>query len=140
MTLIERLESAKTGSRELDAEIVVKAGYGLPSPIGDENPVLRLPSEYDLSRNCVDGQYWLEQRSGMSLRTAPSFSTSIDAALTLVPEDWSWSVDDYQGTCKAHLDKLADGKAAIFDCFCATPALALCIAALKAREQTNDAD
>ena len=142
MTLIERLEAAETGSRELDAAVAVAAKVDLPSPMGDCKATLRLPRKDD---DCASGTYWLVQRSGMSLRTAPPLSTSIDAALTLVPKGWRWEVADYAGD--------QDGpRAALYrnlyseefepddaiGAYGFTPALALCIAALKAREQTND--
>ena len=146
MTLIERLEAAETGSRELDAAIAVAAKHDLPSPMGECPATLRV---YKCDGE-APGSYWLIQRSGKSLRTAPHFSTSIDAALTLVPEGW-WisriyqdedgfevmlidpSSDEGMGTPNyVEAVLMADGNGI------PTIALALCIAALKAREQTND--
>lgn len=74
----------------------------------------------------------------------PDYTGSIDAALTLVPEGWSWGL--------SHESERSDGRTfasvrrywSSFDrdhfCWAATPALALCAAALRARaaEKTDD--
>lgn len=65
------------------------------------------------------------------LSTWPAYTTSLDAALTLVPEGWHWNVGDvglaWVGTHESATKIVRhDGDAH-------TPALALCIAALKAR-------
>ena len=80
------------------------------------------------------------------------YSSSIDSALTLVPMGWGWSVGDIHGTCESAgigrpwaeiwkrgdrpvrlpgMHRTTDGRCLIN---AATPALALCIAALKARQ------
>lgn len=118
MTLIERLEHAETGSRESDAEIA-KAIY----------PKLELRG---------NGQWYIDN---IHVRIEP-YTTSIDAALTLVPEDMGWHswCDDRKATMTVgdvgfdwgpHIMPEGYGEAD-------TPALALCIAALKAREQNDD--
>lgn len=62
----------------------------------------------------------------------PSYTASIDAALTLVPEGYDWMVFSVNGFNQANcgptnsFDDVGDQKAA-------THAIALCIAALKAR-------
>ncbi len=104
-SLIAKLETAKKGSRELDWDITI---------------IIEFP------------------RNG----SAPPYTTSLDAALTLVPEGCyetilSWnSMKSEFGYCRMnvrgpfgkhgwHEDRIGEGK---------TPALAICIAALKARE------
>lgn len=71
----------------------------------------------------------------------PPFSTSVDAALTLVPDGWGiglaqeWPWPKEEAPLEARLFHRAHG------CVDAThddPALALCIAALRAREATHD--
>lgn len=62
----------------------------------------------------------------------PSFTASLDAAIRLVPEGHCWTV--YSDGCagvapKRDDDDLADGAT-----WAATPVLALCAAALRARE------
>jgi hypothetical protein len=111
--LIERIEAASRGSRALDWEIHVHDG--------------------------IDGK-------GM-YGPHPRYSFSIDAALTLVPEGFEWSLEYQAGhhvssdvECMVAIAKLGD------PCFdweatSATPALALCAAALKARaylKETNN--
>ena len=101
VTLIEKLEGATEGSRELDAEIHVAVGG----------------TEF----------------------TVPYYTTSIDAALTLVPEGrarrtiylpcgfWPYRVWVYRD---AHRPLEQDSGAPVLG---RTEALALCIAALRAR-------
>jgi hypothetical protein len=124
-SLIEELEAATVGSRALDADIF-------------------------WTINLPHSEHWPTTHRWVSM--VPAYTTSIDAALTLVPEGWpitemSWwpSVPkgyesenvarvgimglDYAGFGNHKLRFRAEAK---------TPALAFCIAALKAR-QTVDA-
>jgi hypothetical protein len=61
-----------------------------------------------------------------------AFTASIDAAMTLAPDGWTWVLFATGG---AVLDRVipSDGENKIRTLSCATPALALCSAALKAR-------
>jgi len=68
----------------------------------------------------------------------PCFTASLDAAITLVPEGFEWMADNFDGPpgrrCSANVMRKeidARGEAA-------TPALALCAAALKARAQSGE--
>ena len=115
--LIASLEAATKGSRELDAEIF--------AAISDDRTIR-------LGDGAAPGCYWQLSVGGRSLHTAPIYTTSLDAALRLVPEgyDW-WTVDgfaDGQG-CASCYKKGIGGD--LYNG--STPALALCIAALKAR-------
>lgn len=105
--LIAKLESATEGSRELDALIWQALG----------NPVPRRP----------DWPYHVP---------APTWTTSIDAALSLVPEGWEWALEFNQNNDEtAWVATCRMGDPMLFiEPEAATPALALCIAALKARE------
>ena len=145
MTLIERLEAAETGSRELDYEIHEAIGW-------QDN------DECGWSRN--------GKRTGPEW---PPYTTSIDAALTLVPEGpwggeimWrfgdfgiggfvelnkanpAWLEPDYDPSQPPHehaacVDSYSDQEKLGMGLIKPRPlALALCIAARKAREQTND--
>ena len=76
--LIADLAAAPEGSREFDAEIAVRVDHDFPEPMGDAYPYFKLPHKSD---QCAPGTYWLVQRSGMSLRTAPHYTTSLDAKL-----------------------------------------------------------
>ena len=115
--LIERLERATGPDRELDVAIV----YALYPDIGP------------YQGQCIGDEpiFWHDP---YRKRPAPSFTSSIDAALTLVPEGHGWVLDYMDpgepdgAMVGAHA---CDG--ATFDTP-RPPALALCIAALKARE------
>lgn len=103
--LIAKLESAEGPSRELDAEIG-KILHPNPDDIGD------LCSRY--------GDW------------PGPFTSSLDAALTLVPEGYWWTAGDCRREKHARVAPEAvddDGHEA----FSATVAIALCIAALRAR-------
>ncbi len=64
----------------------------------------------------------------------PRYTTSIDAAMTLVPRDWHWSLYDTNGVYKANAQvEPPKYSSSPFNSDGATPALALCGAALKAR-------
>lgn len=101
--LIAKLEAATEGSRELDLEIW--------------NGIERQP--------LVDGE---------NGATVANYTASIDAALTLAPEGWDFDVSSMEGKSSAHVSRpvafnkwfsnLGQG---------GTPALSICIAALKAR-------
>lgn len=114
MTLIERVESADGPDRELDAAILAAVPPDqVPSPIVESGYGWR----YDR------GYWWLA--TGEDSRTPPKnvcpprYTTSIDVALTLFPDQtgpwsaWNCAIPRVRGA--------------------PTPALALCAAALKAR-------
>ena len=137
--LIAKLEAAEAGSRDLDAEMAVAVSFELPSPMGECAARLCLPTPGTPARQ---GGYWLVQLSGISLRPAPHFSTSIDAALTLVPEGWQWQTSNraplpYAGRGYIHNGELhMSVKYRGLEAVAFTSALALCIAALKARDES----
>jgi hypothetical protein len=117
--LIKRLEAAGGPARELDRDIALAVGYRFgptPSKQWDED----WPDIFDPAGNEVP--------------LLPSFTESIDAAATLVPEGYIWDVTS-TGTAWADcmdgdLDQFVGSKGA-------TPAIALCIAALRARTTTT---
>jgi hypothetical protein len=117
MTLIERLEKAESGSRELDAEIACHIDGRRFQAIDRADRVIFN----------VDGVGWPVWRS---LKEIPHYTTSLDAALTLVPEGLWFSVgceNDFTPVATVYAQNEQ------FDAFASSPALALCIAALKAR-------
>jgi hypothetical protein len=110
--LIEELEDAMEGSRKLDRTIY----WSLDFP-----------------------------RTGDMEKVIPHYTTSLDDALTLVPKEWGWAAAELEkgvpsavttnmepqikpGTLESNPDKID------FRANAATPALALCIATLKARQ------
>ncbi len=120
--LIARLEGATESSRELDAFICWMVN---PHPQGSAGP-----------------DWWLlPQGTQQHVPTiSPHYTTSLDAALTLVPPECSsWELD-WNGHSGALHGKACcatiylTGSSTQYNGDAPTPALALCIAALKARE------
>lgn len=111
MTLIERLQEATEGSREFDVEI----GEFLDIE----------PSWYD--------SYGYGDPAKDAPREHAHYSTSIDAALTLVPEGWQGSMDIGMSQGKFEAQLWLDNIREVFG-HAHTPALALCAAILKALE------
>ena len=116
--LITQVELAEVGSRHLDFEIACVV-YGK-----DEANTVRLPEGSPL----------------------PAFSTSLDAALHLVPEGWGWAAAEldkgvYSAVVTNREPQLKPGtfdpnpNKIDFRTKAATTALALCLAALKARQR-----
>jgi len=113
--LIARLEAAPEGSRELDAEIAVAVWPKLADYAPDTK---RGPG------------HWISPKDGPVY--AENYTTSIDDALTLVPEGRRFKVGrDDDGTGYASVG----GPRIVMS---ATPALALCIACLRTREVSHD--
>lgn len=81
--LIERLEKATAPDRNLDAALHV--ALVRPEQRADDLRYFRVPSaNMDHMEMCAPGTYWLKERSGASLQTAPAYTASLDAALALV--------------------------------------------------------
>jgi hypothetical protein len=115
--LTAKLEAAEGPSRELDAEICIAVEYA------------HLPPDVTATA-CTDGTVTIEPKGTAPIfDDAKCYTASIDAALTLVPEGYGFSLhcmDANQTICQAHVcDEIGDA---------CTPALALCISALRARE------
>ena len=108
--LLARLEAASEGSRALD-ELIAQAVY----------PELGFGTKGDNKWYMHDVHVRIED-----------YTTSLDAALTLVPEGWAWDLMAWPdepseaAICKPGSPHLGRWKAA-------TPALALVIACLRAR-------
>ena len=123
--LIKDLEQATGPSRELDDRIGTAIGLYIE----------RL-SDGTLLYQRKDHKMWPE---------VPHYTASLDAALTLVPEGWAWFVQHIGKpftTGSARLWIPAQWTQGIpkeqFVNEAATPALALCIAALRAREAQKE--
>ena len=122
--LIARLEAATERSRELDAEIWAHLN-GFTGAI---------------KGRWVGGRWsWSVGSVGVWDDELPHYTTSIDAALTLVPENWWAEIHARTDTpsCVLHEFPLPCRRVPSerpYVLVAATPALALCIAALKARK------
>lgn len=125
-TLIERLEGLTGPCRECDCLIALEAGWDVQN--------MSLPLS-DLVKRF--GFEWLHEAAteyNSIYKTLPAYTASIDAAMTLVPEGWTADVRKYpNGRGFAVLSQWSppcESEKSVDD---ATPAIALCIAALKAR-------
>lgn len=119
MTLIERLEAASGPDRELDEAIGLDLGW---SPVSNPTFATGLMGRWYTPDGRMTDHYGI-----------PRWTASLDAAMTLIPEGcvtylasedrhshrWEWS--------------LRDKYAVRHHARAPTPALALCIASLKAR-------
>lgn len=129
--LLAELERAEQGSRELDAPIWWQRDKRSASIIY-WNASLGKPS--DLPDN------WHDVPRGLGIlavkQNAPHYTTSLDSALTLVPEGCAWQVTQRLDNLGPTASIQRRGKNGLFDIWkdveAATPALALCIASLKA--------
>lgn len=138
--LIERLEKASEGSRRLDALIwqALHPEQPFMTYAGDVRPPAK-PATYE-PVGSIDFSDWpadsMEVVAGAL--GAPRLTTSLDAALTLVPEGWTWDVDATAPECGVDWTLHPQGLEEFAVTGTApTPALALCIAALKARSASN---
>lgn len=78
---------------------------------------------------------------GDKVYNPPAYTTRVDAAMTLVPDDFVWLVENLCGNAARVIGPEIDGQVAsgvspIADDLAKTPALALCAAALRARAAT----
>ncbi len=144
--LIAELEAAPEGSRELDCKILValREGFVEQSPFNGRWCV------YVFDHHGTK-QLWRPARKD-PIQRVMEWTTSIDDALSLVPAGWGWSVGDTHGTCESAgigrpwaeiwkrgarpvrlpgMHRTTDGRCLIN---AAVPALALCIASLRARQ------
>lgn len=123
--LAARCEAAEAPDRELDA-VIREAVGGATVPL------------YRLVKPMIGHPEW-EGGASSNGHWLPFYTASLDAALTLVPEGWHWSIYDTNGVDKA----CAQVEPPEYDYEphtgeAATPALALCAAALKARTREPD--
>ena len=146
--IIERLERATGPSRELDGYIAVALGWrhlelgsdldkykDEGSPWMDFGEGWLHPGETEsyCDVNLRDKRQSYEDDKNGRWSPPPAYTSSIDAAITLVPEGYDWEMGFYHEE---------DGPASIVwiagnswvEYFHDLPAIAICIAALKARE------
>lgn len=125
--LLARVLEGEGPDRELDAEIVAAFTPGVVS-LGDE-----IPDENWCNRlyRWEPPRVWRD-----SWLYVPEYTASLDAALTLVPEGWSWYAEmrHYLAPVGAAGSVWQAGQQrATFTADAATPARALIAACLKAR-------
>ncbi len=123
--LIKSLEQAEQGSEALDKSIARHLGFRIAATTG--------------------GPHIMRQNDDVASWDLPRYSRSLDAAVTLIPKGWRWEAADYGGNQDGpraalwhgipaeHIDDVQHHGA-----FGETPALALCIAALRARQAMED--
>jgi hypothetical protein len=119
LALAERCEKAREGSRELDG-LIWKAACEKPGDIW--------------SRDLIDGNIWMRQdpEDTVAYEAPPAYTTSLDAAMTLVPTGHDWSLFFDNGSALAGCMPSSEDGCDWIDVPGATPALALCAAALRA--------
>jgi hypothetical protein len=90
-------------------------------------------SSFELNAAIARLDFYREAHGDLADNEVPDFCASIDAALTLVPANHDWSLHADNGEAIAGCMPSSEDGCDIADCRGATPALALCIAALQAR-------
>lgn len=123
LALAERCEAATGPDRELDIEMLPLVGLRF---VNEGSPFGRVC--YDSNNHAVP---------------MPAFTASLDAAMMLVPNRYQWSICNYDhvyggGTGEGHAWLTPMGRVSqmgrdISNIRAATPALALCAAALRAK-------
>ena len=118
--LIARLEAATGPDRALDAEIAEACGtmpHGLTRALSNGEPA----------------EWWWD---GEDCLWPPEFTASVDAAITLAPNDLMWFLGRLDSSdmrfCATISERGAVGSKT-WRGFSASPAIALCVAALNAR-------
>lgn len=146
MTLSERVEALEGADRSVDAEIIAALNNALVKPY---------PPATDFGPHdrwqfwSLDGKHFLGSEAKFNV---PLLTSSIDAALTLLPEGWDWLVRKDHSARLAFANVSEPHRIAVIDTFCEedqawrasdttganvslapTPCLALLAAILKAR-------
>lgn len=131
-TLIERLYSAGTGTRDLDAEIVAQQNNALVKPYP---PATDFGPSSKWQFWSLDGQHFLGNESRFPV---PPVTTSLDAAMGLAKRvldhtEMRLDIDTHGGT-----RAIVEHEHAIHIGNGLSPSLALCIAVLKASQPTTN--
>lgn len=123
--LADRVEALAGPDRLIDRDIAIATFQGRED--GGCKPRAR---EVILSHGAQPWNYEVVEISGVSLRSPPAYTGSIDAAMTLVPESRGWSVGQDERGNRAIIGvggmKTVMAKAA-------NPAIALTAAALRTK-------
>jgi hypothetical protein len=127
--LAERIEALEGPCREMDAEIFKAVGAPLPKA------AFGMDIELQPDPNSASG--FVMPVGELQVRyECPQYTASLDAAMTLVPEGWNWLVGTDAGV-GFQSALLRHGEEAPIEAIAATPALALCAAAIRAQEAHN---
>ena len=106
----------------------------------------------ELAEQCeaaTNGSFIVEREVAILLgrQTVPAFTSSLDYAVTLVPNGWAWMAgcapdEGFFATLSLTDEAIAAGASDkdMIDTIAATPALALCAAALRARAAMETPD
>ena len=116
--LITKLEKLKSSNFEI--ENLISATLGL-APEGFARNEFGAWTKY------------IPARDDVAIWRCPAFTTSIDSAASLVPDNHDWSLHVDNGNALAGCEPASEHGGAGADSRGATPAIALCIAALRAR-------
>lgn len=133
--LVERIEAASGLDRELDREIMLAVGYRYEER--------NIGCRYEDGTVALDWVY-VDPKTDKWRSTHPlEFTSSIDAAMTLVQADWFWRVGHDGEGADPSLFRADIGEPVSFGfvrAVAATPALAITAAALRSRitERQND--
>lgn len=122
--LIAKLEAAPTGLRELDAEIADYMGV----------PVRTRRTRGGANKG---RQWFVDSKGGVETwsQDPPAYTTSLDAALMLVPEGYHWTLEPDTAWVRWDTgDDVGETQGALNGRGGKQTALALCVAALKARQ------
>jgi hypothetical protein len=120
LALAERIEKATGPDRWLESEIW-RVVNGWPEEDGERFE----------DRTTAPAPWWRrDPNDRVAFECAPEFTASIDAALTLVPQGWRFSVDNLNRA--GPLAICEPDRGAYVRAEATTPALALCAAALRA--------
>ena len=122
LALAERCEQAAGPCASLDFAIALAAGYRFEKAKFEKRKWWRDSKGVTCSALATDG-------------APPRFTASLDAAVTLVPEDWTWA-RFYGGIVECGTENGPDGSILFERGEGISPALALCAAALRARAET----
>jgi hypothetical protein len=115
--LAERCEQAMGPDHQLDADIAATQGW----------------SNFSLKdRRGALGRPPVRTGKTLMLEWVRRYTASLDAAMTLVPEGWYWQVGQGNHAWAAAYENPIPPSTRV-DSIAATPALALCAAALRAR-------
>ena len=128
---LKKLEAATEGSRELDSFLANSLGWHSANPCFEQ---VRYWRQFDPENYTYESISWSppdDWGGGPWGAKLPHYTTSIDAALTLVPDGWTITLH-HGYRISASLRDQNTGRAVKI--YASSLVLALCIAALKARE------